>query len=134
MEQELEIIFTREKLRLTTPRKVVFKVLKESTAPLSVAMITDRCQSIDRTSVYRTIDIFVQLGIVKAIPLGWKQRYELADPFKLHHHHLSCTNCKRLIDLHSSRIEHIVATIASEHNFVVDDHTFEIRGLCDKCR
>lgn len=134
MERELEIIFTREKHRLTTPRRAVFRVLRDSKVPLSASMITAACPSIDRTSVYRTLELFRKLGVIKSIQLGWRERYELADPFKTHHHHLSCTQCGRLVDLHSSKIEKIVAAIASEHEFKATDHTFEIRGLCDACR
>ena len=134
MERELETLFAQKQLRLTTPRKAVFRILHETKEPLSAPSIAAKCQSIDRTSVYRTIKIFGQLGIIKSVQIGWRQRYELADPFKSHHHHLSCSSCGQLIDLHSTKIERIVSTIASEHNFKATDHSFEIRGLCKNCR
>ncbi len=134
MEKELEVIFARERLRLTTPRRIVFLAMHESNTPVSAASIAQRCKDIDRVSVYRTIDLFVRLGIAEAVPLGWKRRYELTGPFKSHHHHLSCRKCGTLIDVHSQKFEHIVAAVAKEHGFHAEDHTFEIRGLCANCK
>ncbi len=134
MERELEVIFAREQLRLTTPRKVVFQVLQQSETPQSAVVIAKQCKTVDRTSVYRTLELFAQLGIVQTVPLGWKQRYELTGPFKSHHHHMSCTKCGRLIDLHSQKFERLVTAVAAEHGFTAKDHTFEIRGLCSSCQ
>ena len=134
MEKELETIFMRSHLRLTKPRRVVFEVLKTTATPLSIASIAESCAAIDRTSVYRTIDMFLKLDIVKAVPFGWKQRYELADPFKSHHHHLACVRCGSLVDLHSPKIEDMISSIASEHGFRAVDHSVEIKGYCGSCR
>ena len=134
MERELEAIFAREGIRLTKPRKLIFKTLHDSDAPLSASLISQRCDSIDRVSVYRSLELFVRLGIARRVPIGWKQRYELTDPFRSHHHHLSCTKCGRLIDVHSQKFEQLVNTVVAEYNFVASDHTFEVRGLCEDCR
>lgn len=80
MERELEVIFARASRRMTTPRKEIFRVFQNSNEPLSVATISTQCSNIDRTSVYRTIELFIQLNVVKPVQLGWRQRYELADP------------------------------------------------------
>lgn len=133
MEKELETIFAQQKLRITRPRREIFRVLQQSKAPLSAPMINTHCTTANRTSVYRTLELFHRLGIIKSVQFGWRQRYELADPFKIHHHHLSCTKCGQLIDLQSPDIENLVNVIASQNNFVVTDHTFEIRGLCQDC-
>jgi Fur family ferric uptake transcriptional regulator len=134
MDTELEVIFAREQLRLTAPRKAVFRLLHTADAPLAIADIAGRCQGTDRVSVYRTIELFQGLGIVRAVPLGWKQLYELTSPFKAHHHHLSCTQCGRLLDVHSKKFEQLVASVSKEYGFTPQDHTFEIKGLCSDCR
>jgi len=134
MERELEVIFAREQLRLTKPRQVIFDVMHAAGAPLSIAAIAQLCPTIDRTSVYRTLELFVQLNIAEAVPHGWKQQYELTSPFKSHHHHLSCTNCGKIIDIHSKKFELLIANIAQENQFSAQDHTLEVRGLCSNCR
>lgn len=133
MNNELQRLIAKRGLRMTTPRQTVFDVLHKSSIPMSIPAIAAECPHIDKVSVYRTITLFTQLNIAQAIPVGWKRRYELTDPFKLHHHHLSCVKCGRVIDVESSKIETAINTIASENHFVPSSHTFEVRGLCRSC-
>ncbi|RYG94537.1 transcriptional repressor, partial [archaeon] len=100
MHNELETVFAKEGYRLTSPRRAVFDVLHSSESPLAIAVIIKACPDVDRVSIYRTLELFTRLGITEIIPFGWKQRYELTSPFKPHHHHLYCTNCGILIDIH----------------------------------
>lgn len=131
---ELETLFARQGLRLTTPRKTVFQTLYASKHPLMIKDIVKSCPSIDRVSIYRTLELFVELAIVEIVPMGWKQRYELTSPFKPHHHHLYCTNCGTLIDVHSQKLELLVAAIAREYGFHPTEHKFEVSGLCADCK
>lgn len=130
---ELEVIFATHHLRLTKPRQVVFAALKAAQAPLAIGDIVKLCPQIDRVSIYRTLDVFVKLGIAEAVPVGWKQRYELTSPFQAHHHHLYCTNCGKLVDIHSKKLELVIASIARDYDFTPREHTFEVSGLCQKC-
>jgi Fe2+ or Zn2+ uptake regulation protein len=131
---ELEVIFAREQLRMTTPRQAIFEIMRASETPLVIADITKKCPQIDRVSVYRTLELFVRLGIAEVVPTGWKQRYELTSPFKSHHHHLYCTNCHQLTDIHSKKLEQVVASIAHESGFTPKEHKFEVSGLCQNCQ
>lgn len=134
MQPELETIFARQQLRLTRPRQEVFNILQESNVPLSAPAIAKQCPDIDRVSVYRTLELFTSLDIATVVPVGWKQRYELTSPFKPHHHHLSCTNCGALIDVHSKKLEQLVAAIARDYGFTAAEHKFEVSGLCSNCQ
>lgn len=130
---DLEEIFSKHHLRLTKPRQIVFAVLQTAETPLAIGDIIKRCQSIDRVSIYRTLDLFVKLGIVEAVPVGWKHCYELTSIFQAHHHHLYCTNCSSLIDVHSKKLEELVAGIAAEYHFTAQEHKFEVSGICKNC-
>lgn len=134
MHNELETIFAKKGYRLTTPRRDVFDTLHKSDVPLAIAEIIKANPATDRVSIYRTLELFTKLGITEVIPFGWKQRYELTSPFKPHHHHLYCTTCGRLIDIHSQRLEQIVALITRDHHFTPVEHKFEISGQCANCQ
>lgn len=134
MHNELETVFAKEGYRLTTPRRQVFDALHKTETPLAIAAIIKACPDVDRVSIYRTLELFTKLGIADIIPFGWKQRYELTSPFKPHHHHLYCTTCGKLIDIHSQRLEQIVALITRDHHFTPVEHKFEISGQCEECR
>ena len=121
-------------LRLTTPRRAVFEALHKSSRPLMIKDLIQACASTDRTSIYRTLGLFIELGIAEIVPLGWKQRYELTGPFKPHHHHLYCLNCGALIDVHSQKLEQLVAAITHEYGFLPAEHKFEVSGFCRACQ
>lgn len=135
METRFTELLTQYHYRITTPRKHIFNALKTSHKPLSIVELCAQVAgSVDTVSVYRTIDLFTKLGIATAVTHGWKQRYELASPFRPHHHHLVCRQCGEATEIHSANIESLITTIAQDENFVPSDHIFEINGLCRKCQ
>jgi len=134
MSPNLQQIFATHQLRATKPRLVILDALKNAAAPLSITQLVQQCPSIDKVSVYRTIDTFKKTSIVTVVTHGWKQRYELAAPFRPHHHHLVCATCGQVVEIHSKKLEQIVARIAQNHAFQAQSHTFEITGLCGDCQ
>lgn len=130
---DLEDIFSKHQLRLTKPRQAIFATMQAAETPLAIGDIIKRCQNVDRVSIYRTLDLFVKLGLVAAVPVGWKHCYELTNLFQAHHHHLYCTNCGRLIDIHSKKLEELIAGIAGEYDFTAHEHKFEVSGTCKDC-
>jgi Fe2+ or Zn2+ uptake regulation protein len=131
--QQLETLFHEHGLRLTTPRRQVFEALKQAHRPLSIRDIIASCHSVNRSSIYRALDAFAALGIIEIIHVGWKLRYELASPFKPHHHHLECTSCGELIAIDTPELEQHIHAIASAHNYTLGSHHVELRGLCATC-
>ena len=120
--------------RITRTRTTIFQLLLDSPSPLLTAEIASQCTNVDRVSVYRTMELFTELGVVHQIPRGWKHVYELADPFQPHHHHFSCNACGSVISLESPQLEATLQNIANKHGFVATSHTFELRGTCKACR
>jgi len=92
------------------------------------------CPGIDRASVYRTIGLFEQAGIVNRLQIGWKYRLELSDAFHHHHHHLTCQRCGRVIPFNESgELETALRQIAASNDFFMKGHQLEIQGLCSNC-
>lgn len=121
-------------LRLTKPRQQIFDILKNSEIPLTVGDIAKNCKNINRTSIYRTLIIFDRLKIINTIYVGWKNYYELAEPFIPHHHHLYCINCQNAEPIQPKELEKLVDYIGKKYNFIVTKHHFELEGICEKCR
>lgn len=134
MNNDMTKLLSQHKLRVTEPRKALFETLKNATKPLSRVELAVANPGIDKVSVYRTIEIFMRLGIVESIHHGWKLRYELATPFRHHHHHLFCTQCGVIEEIQSERLEQIICILADQQAFKVIGHIFEITGLCNKCQ
>lgn len=134
MKQDIADILAASNLRITAPRRAVFHALQDAAEPLSVADIVRLCPDIDRVSVYRTIDAFLAIHIIITIPLGWKQRYELAAPLKPHHHHLYCVHCKTATEIASDKVEALIDQISKTYTFQTIGHTFELEGICQNCK
>lgn len=90
--------------------------------------------TIDRASLYRTIDLFERLGIVQRIYIGWKYKIELTDIFTHHHHHVSCLGCGKVVAItEETEIERLIHNLAAKHDFTAQNHQLEIRGYCKQC-
>ena len=130
----LSEIFEQHGFRLTKPRQQIFDILKNSEIPLTVGDIAKNCKNINRTSIYRTLIIFDRIKIINTIYIGWKNYYELAEPFIPHHHHLYCINCQNAEPIQPKELEKLVDYIGKKYNFIVTKHHFELEGICEKCR
>ena len=120
---------------LTKPRLTVFGAL-QSPVPRSMRQLVVSLEGIvDRASIYRTVALFEELGIVVRVQQGWKYKLELSDDFTPHHHHLSCTNCQRIISFKEPlELVTILNEMAATHGFVLSGHSLEIQGLCPECQ
>jgi Fur family ferric uptake transcriptional regulator len=116
----------------TQQRRAVFSAL-QGQEPLSMHVV-DRSTGVDRASVYRTISLFEQLGIVQRLQTGWKYKLELSDTFHEHHHHATCLGCGRTISLREdAALEALFQQIATAYNFVLTNHQLELQGCCAQC-
>ncbi len=132
--------------RMTVGREAVLDVLSQADEHLSAEDIYMRIHPVNPamglTSIYRTLDILVNIGLVHKFDFGHgRARYELAeDPKgKRHHHHLVCTGCGRVID-YTDFIDEEVALLkkteeglSKKYNFRIDNHLIQFYGLCDAC-
>ncbi len=120
----------------TEARRAVFRVITHRTpTPISMhELLLELEEAIDRASVYRTIELFEALGIIKKIHTGWKYKLELGDEFHDHHHHMNCIGCGRIIALQDSQLEQKIARVGDKNRFKIIEHQLEIRGYCEHCK
>lgn len=119
---------------LTKPRIEVFKYLigKE---PLSISAVTKSLETtVDRASIYRTVTLFQQLGIVQRHNIGWKYKIELTDMFSDHHHHFTCTLCGKIVAINETELESFIDSLAKQYGFTATQHQIELQGICASCK
>jgi Fur family ferric uptake transcriptional regulator len=88
----------------------------------------------DRSSLYRSLELFENLGIVQKVHYGWKFKLELTDKFSAHHHHLVCNKCGRILPIVEDRAsEEAIENLSLKHDFKPLTHQLEIQGLCNLC-
>ena len=92
--------------------------------------IKARCPEVGMVTVYRTLDLFSELGLVRRLDLGDGARYELADD---HHHHLICEECGTVAEFEQCPLDlQLLPEIGS--GFEVRAHSLEVYGTCPACR
>jgi Fur family transcriptional regulator, ferric uptake regulator len=89
--------------------------------------------------VYRNLAVLERAGVVRRIVTSdeWA-RYELAEEFTEHHHHLICSQCGVVRDFTVSpalerSIDRALESIAEAAGFRVEHHTLDLVGLCLTC-
>lgn len=121
--------------RLTTPRREIINVLAHhpQTALQIFFLLKKKKKSVDLASVYRTLEIFVDMGFVHAIELSeGKKRYELVE-HENHHHHLICTTCGVIEDIRINE-NAMLKDVANKSEFKIDHHHLEFFGICVRCQ
>ncbi len=118
---------------LTKPRIMVFELLDRPEPQTLSSLVRASKGHLDRASLYRTINLFEDLGIINRINTGFKYKLELSDRFNRHHHHLTCISCGRIINTEDSQFEDLIMKQADRHHFVLRDHQLEIQGICQNC-
>jgi Fur family ferric uptake transcriptional regulator len=135
MQQEtLKALLKKGGASLTAPRKVIFNLLLDQ-EPQSMQVLVKRAENkVDRATVYRTIEIFEELGIVRRLNIGWKYKIELSDLFTGHHHYFYCTNCGKNYRLPANTmLETMIDSAAAKADFSPRGHNLEVFGLCPNC-
>jgi len=132
--------------RWTTPREAILGLMSKTSKHMSAkevyAALYRMYPGIGLTTVYRTLDLLVRMGLLNKLAIGDGQsRYEFkSDEKKEHHHHLICKKCGKIIDYSDfldEELELVKKTekiLAKKYNFTVLDHNIEFYGLCEKCK
>lgn len=131
--EEFHMLLRKNHLRVTSQRSAVFEALLSALEPVSIHFLVQSLPQVDRVSIYRILETFCTIGISRLVYTGWKKRYELSDTFLPHHHHLHCLRCNKTIAITDERVESLITTLASSHDFIVQAHSFEIEGTCNEC-
>jgi Fur family ferric uptake transcriptional regulator len=123
--------------RLTPQRMMVVEALHDSDSHVSAEEIYARVKAkypyANISTVYRTLELLKELGLVNEIALGdGCVRYHPVD--KGHHHHLVCQKCHKIIDLPESTLISLEKTLSDEHQFKADLKHTAVFGLCSSCQ
>jgi Fur family ferric uptake transcriptional regulator len=87
---------------------------------------------VSRPTVYRTLNEFVDAGLLRRFSLAGRAVFE-HDYGYPEHDHLYCEICERLIEFQSEEITRVRDNVASEHRFQVTGHRLIISGRCESC-
>ncbi len=125
-------------LRMTSEREALLVAALARRSHFTLDELADDVMKRDsrasRATVFRSLPILIEAGILQAAPLGGEaRRFELALGRK-HHDHLRCRRCGRVVEFRSEAIERMQVAIARRHGFRLTSHVHELVGDCATCR
>ena len=129
---KLEQLCIEKGLKMTDQRRVIARVLSESQDHPDVEAVHRRATSIDPNisiaTVYRTVRLFEEAGILAKHDFGdGRARYE-ETPDELHDHLIDIQTGK-VIEFHNEEIEKLKAAIAERLGYRLIGHKLELYGV-----
>ena len=129
-------ILRRNNLSITDSRKKILSLFLDNKDALAHGNIEKKAgEKFDRVTIYRTLQTFVEKGIIHSIPTADNSvKYALCkDCEEGHHHddhvHFVCSNCNTTICLDDV----VSPTIELPKGYKVENVQVVINGVCDKC-
>lgn len=123
--------------KLTQPRRAILRVLMAAAKPLSPAEIQtrgqERCADLGLVTVYRTLEIMEQIGLVRPVHLAdGCHGYALSTPG--HTHHVVCERCHAVVEIVGCELGGFLQRVAERTGYRITGHWLEISGLCAACQ
>jgi len=121
--------------KITPPRLAVLEVIQQEGEHLNPNEILRQAQAIHpqtgRATVYRTLELLTELGIVRPIYIGEHgPTYIRAEGG---HHHLVCTHCRQVVDFEQCVADSMERELETRFGFRITSHLLEFYGICTQC-
>jgi Fur family ferric uptake transcriptional regulator len=125
-------------LKHTGQRDTILRTFVETRDHLSTdelyRLVKKQDERIGFTTVYRTLKLLSECGLASEVAFNdgitrYEHQYN-----RRNHHHMVCTECGSSVEFFSTDIERIERAIGRKHKYLTTRHTFQIYGVCDKCR
>lgn len=137
MSVHVDVILRKNQLSITGSRKKILELFLSSRGALAHADIERRAgEKFDRVTVYRTLQTFVDKGIIHSIPTADNSiRYALCkeDCKEGHHHdnhvHFICNTCERTICLDEVSVPEVILP----KEFAAFQSQMVVTGVCQEC-
>ncbi|MFC0685727.1 MULTISPECIES: Fur family transcriptional regulator [Sphingomonadaceae] len=129
---DIEALCAERGLRITEQRRVIAKVLSESTDHPDVEKLHQRAAALDPgisiATVYRTVRLFEEAGILDRHDFGdGRARYEAAP--EAHHDHMIDVESGAVIEFVDPELEALQRQVAERLGFRLVDHRMELFGV-----
>ena len=126
--------------RMTSQRRLLVDIIQDSPSHLDAAKLLaiakQRDPRIDRATVYRTIALLKDCGLIDELGLmhleGEKHYYEAKT--SRDHCHMACFGCGAIIEYTSPAFEKLKSEMARQGDFQIRVVRLEVGGYCKRCR
>lgn len=131
----MEELLMQHGVKVTANRILVARALEEAGRPLSLTELEQVLDTLDKSSIFRTLAAFKEAHLVHALEdAGDGVRYELCHSHDAHHDddlhvHFYCTACHRTFCLEDTP----VPPVAVPEGYRPESCSYLLKGVCPSC-
>ena len=135
MEPKYETILERIGVKPTSNRLLVLRAMFKASRPVSLSELETELDTVDKSSIFRVLTLFVSHHVVHAIEDGsGTMKYEVCtgeDRCSLSdmHTHFYCESCHRTFCFKSIGIP----SIDLPEGFTMSSVNYMVKGICPQC-
>lgn len=137
IDAQIDHILKHNQLSVTDSRKRILELFLSSAGALAHGDIEKKTgEKFDRVTIYRTLQVFMEKGIVHTIPTADNSvQYALckADCTEGHHHdnhvHFKCSSCGNTVCLEGV----VIPEVKLPKGFEPEEVQMVVTGLCKEC-
>jgi Fur family ferric uptake transcriptional regulator len=121
---------------LTTQRRLLLELIRDSEEHLDAKELYQRArardESIGPATVYRSLNLFKELGLINETRLD-KLRcyYEIKQSPE--HQHLICQGCGKVVEFQNPHFQKFIEAVRREHGFNITKAELYLEGYCPEC-
>ncbi|MBI3876493.1 MAG: transcriptional repressor [Verrucomicrobia bacterium] len=115
--------------------ETVFSTEEHFTAEQLLDWARKRDKSVSRATVYRTLPLLTESGLVREMDFG--KDYKYYDPnYADHpnHSHIICGDCEKIVEFESEKIAKLEDEISHKLGFAVKTQRLQITGTCEQLK
>jgi Fur family ferric uptake transcriptional regulator len=121
---------------LTNHRRLLLELLRDAEGHMDAKELYRRAsardESISPATVYRTLNLFKELGLIDEMRLGnIRCYYEIKQSPA--HQHLVCRGCGKVMEFQNPHFKKLIEAVRREHGFLVTKAELYLEGYCPEC-
>jgi Fur family peroxide stress response transcriptional regulator len=122
-------------MKITPQRLMIFKILENNTSHPSAEEVFKRVKKIyptvSFTTIYKTLETLRDLGEVQELIIDEDRKHY--DPNTDIHHHIICSNCKKILDIFEDFSQHVKMPDTLKKDYTVSGFQISFHGICKDC-
>jgi len=142
MKKELEAFhkyLSSHKLKVTRTRRLIFEEIFSArevhpNANEIFQMLKKKGHKVSLATIYRTLNLLVESGLVSEIDLGDKHSHYEPEIVKAAHGHLVCLSCGQVKEFSDEKVQTILSEIAKKGHFKTEKFSIQVFGYCHNCQ
>jgi len=139
IKERIDAFLQLKGLRRTTQREVIIEAAFSTQDHFTAEELWEKAREIDpstsRATLYRTLALLVESGLLREIDLGRDQK--CYDPNFIdhpHHNHLICTDCQMVVEFEDAHLEVLEDCITRRLGFSPSNKGVRVEASCDALR